>query len=152
MGIGKWIVGGVVAAVTAPFVLPVATVAAVATGAATVAGAVATGTTIATGVATVGCALNAAYDKGHDDGLTEGEKNGYAKASREYEEKFKSLCSQLNKANITISEQRQCIAELRDLNTKMRDALEYYKAKGENVSSLRSTYDTSNIILKSLAA
>ena len=82
MGIGKWIVGGIVATVAAPFVLPAATVAAVgsavaagvgavATGAAAVGGAVAAGagavatgaaavgTTIAAGAATVGGAIAA---------------------------------------------------------------------------------------------
>ena len=92
-------------------------------------------------------ALKAAHSSGHQSGLTEGEKKGYVKASREYEEKFQSLCSQLNKANTTMTEQRQYIAKLRELNTDMRDALEYYRAQGENVSLMESTsYNISNLL------
>ena len=131
-------VGSTVATVGAAKVVGGVTVAALAKGAAA--------------VTAGGVALAAVDDAGYQRGRTDGEKKGYEKASKEYKEKFQSLCAQLNKANITITEQRQYIAKLRELNTDMRSALEYYKAQGENVSSLRNTYDTSTLILNRLAA
>lgn len=132
MGLGKWIVGGIAAAVAAPFVLPAATVAgigaavtgaaaavggAVATGAAAVgAGAAAVGTAVAglgasalaaasaigattliggitiAAVAKVGAGLFAIAlisDIAADNARTEGIKEGYGKASREYEKKLR---------------------------------------------------------------
>ena len=150
MGLGKWIVGGLVTAVAAPFILPAAAVTAVgsavaagvgavATGAAAVGGAVATGAAavggaVATGAAAVGGAVAAAgtaiaglsasalaaasaigattliggitvssvlaWGGGlfvvaaisgamADEARTEGVKEGYAKASREYEAKLR---------------------------------------------------------------
>ena len=129
MGLGKWIVGGIVAAVAAPFVLPAAAVtavggavaagvgavtagaAAVAAGAATVGGAIAglgasalaaasaIGATTLIGGVTIGSVL--AWGGGLfvlagitgamlDDAKTEGEKDGYRKASREFEAKLRS--------------------------------------------------------------
>ena len=170
--------GGAIAASATTVATTAATVGgAVAAGAATVGSAVAAGAaTVGSTIATVGAAkvvggvtvaaltkgaaavtagglaLAAAHDSGYQSGKTEGKKQGYAEASKVYEEKFQNLCAQLNKANITITEQRQYIAKLRELNTEMRGALEYYKAQGENVSSLRNTYDISTLILKGLAA
>lgn len=166
-------IGGAIAAAGTTVATTAATVGgAVAAGAAAAGGAIATGAAavgstvaavgatevvgsvtvaaLAKGVAAVtagGIALAAANDSGYQSGLTDGEKNGYAKASREYEAKFKSLRSQLNSANITISDQRRYIAELRELNTNMRGALEYYRAKGENVSGMELTsYNVSNLL------
>ncbi len=121
MGLGKWIVGGIAAAVAAPFVLPAATVAgigAAVTGAAAAvgAGAAAVGTAVAglgasalaaasaigattliggitiAAVAKVGAGLFAIAlisDIAADNARTEGIKEGYGKASREYEKKLR---------------------------------------------------------------
>ena len=130
---GAAAVGSTAAAVGAAKVVGGVTVAALAKGAA---------------AATVGgVALAAAHDSGYQSGKTEGTKEGYAKASREYEAKFRSLSLQLNSANTTITEQRQYIAELRKLNSDMRTALEYYKAQGEDVSTMELTsYNVSNLL------
>ena len=106
--------------------------------------------TLAKGAAALtagGLAAAAIHDDGYQTGKTEGKKEGYAEASKVYEEKFQSLRSQLNKANITIAEQKQYIAKLRELNTDMRTALEYYRALGENVSLMELTsYNVSNLL------
>ncbi len=132
MGLGKWIVGGVVAAVAAPFVLPAAAVTAV--GAAVTGAAAAVGGAVATGAAAIGAgaaavgtavaglgasALAAASaigattliggitiaavtkvgaglfaialisDISAENAKNEGIKEGYGKASREYEKKLR---------------------------------------------------------------
>lgn len=123
-------------------------------GAAKVVGGV-TVAALAKGTAVVGAgglALAAVHDSGYQSGKTDGKKEGYEEASKVYEEKFQSLRSQLNKANTTISEQRQYIAKLRELNTDIRNALEYYRAKGKNVSSMALTSYNVSDLLKRYAA
>lgn len=140
MGLGKWIVGGLVTAVAAPFILPAAAVTAVGSAVAAgvgavTAGAAAVGGAVATGAAAIGgaaaaagtaiaglgaSALAAASAIGAttliggitvssvlawggglfvvaaisgamaDEARTEGVKEGYSKASREYEAKLRN--------------------------------------------------------------
>lgn len=94
MGLGKWIVGGIVAAVAAPFVLPAAAVTAVGGAVAAGVGAVTAGAAAVGGaIAGLGAsALAAASAIGAmlEDERTKGEKDGYRKASREFEAKLRS--------------------------------------------------------------
>lgn len=118
MGLGKWIVGGIAAAVAAPFVLPAATVAGIgaAVTGAVGAGAAAVGTAVAglgasalaaasaigattliggitiAAVTKVGAGLFAIAlisDIAADNARTEGIKEGSGKVSREYEKKLR---------------------------------------------------------------
>lgn len=146
MGLGKWIVGGIVRAVAAPFVLPAATVAAiggavtagvgaVTAGAAAVGGAVAAGAgAIAAGAAAIGAktliggitianvltwggglfAVAAISGSMADDARTEGIKEGYGKASREYEEKLRSQAKEFFTQIATLKEQIESYRLQRD--------------------------------------
>lgn len=98
MGLGKWIVGGVVAAVAAPFVLPAAAVTAVGAAVTGAAAASAIGATTLIGgitiaaVTKVGAGLFAIAlisDISAENAYTEGFKEGSGKASREYEKKLR---------------------------------------------------------------
>lgn len=119
MGLGKWIVGGIVTAVAAPFVLPAATVAAIGGAVTAGVGAVATGVAAA-GTALFGGMTVASVVKGAGlillgvmlnesdaaDRETKAYKRGYENASKEYEGKlrkqadvFLNLLAQAEKNN-----------------------------------------------------
>ena len=118
------------------------------------AGAVAAAATSTTGLAILGTAaagtiVGVAHDSGFESGKTEGEKIGYAKASEVYEKVFQRLRAQLNKANLTISEQRGYIADLRALNNELAEAIRQYRNRGNDVSSMELTrYNASHLLAK----
>ena len=214
MGLGKWILGGIVTAVAAPFVLPAATVAAiggavtagvgaVTAGAAAVGGAVATGAAavgsavaagagaVAAGAAAAGAAvaglgasaLAAASAIGAttliggitvanvlawggglfvvaaisasmaDEARTEGVKEGYSKASREYEAKLRAQAKEFLKQVAALKEEIESMRLQRDkaqalakqaftLLGKFEGCINATKEKGGNVEAETAGYYT----------
>ena len=90
--------------------------------------------------------------KAIDDSKTKGIKEGYAKASREYEAKFQTLKGQLTEAHHTIQEQAEHIRELRNFIKSLLSVIERYRSDGQDVTSLVDTYTQAQELERRLAA
>ena len=71
--------------------------------------------------------------KEHEKGHNEGYKEGWSDASKTYEEKFKALRNEAQKAYGIISEQKRLLREADELIADMQAHIDVYKAIGLTV-------------------
>ena len=89
--------------------------------------------------------------KEHEKGHKEGYKEGWSDASKTYEEKFKALRNEAQKAYGIISEQKRLLREADELIAEMQSYIDIHKAIGLTVEpGIAHTYAEARIFADGL--